>query len=124
MKTMINLDERRFAMVEYDGDNLTAQKIETAPERIGTLTIVPEDCTLQYTTSDNTVIHKDVKKDDIIVYFYSREMGVPFIIVKSEDWINAINNYYAEQQRQKEEWAKNAVCKDCASTSCNKEYVK
>lgn len=122
MKTIVNLDDRRFAIVEYDGTNLTANKIETAPDRIGTITVVPEDSILQYTTLDNTVIHKDVKKNDIIVYFYSKDMGTPFIIVKSEDWVKAINNYNAEQQRQKEEWAKNRTCEDCVS--CNKEYAK
>lgn len=124
MKTMVNLDERRFAMVEYDGENLTAQRIETSPERIGAITVVPEDCLLQYTTSDNTVIHKDVKKDDIILYFYSKDMGTPFIIVKSKEWVEAINTYNVEQQRQKEEWAKNAVSNDCVSPTCNKEYAK
>ncbi len=35
---------------------------------------------------DKTV-EADVKKNDILITFYDRDLGADFVIVKSEDWL-------------------------------------
>lgn len=62
----------------------------------------------------------DVKKDDILITFYDRDLGTDFIIIKSEDWLKALNNAKEADQKRKEEWAAkqkesahvNAACED------------
>lgn len=47
----------------------------------------------------------DVKKDDILITFYDSDLGTDFVIIKSEDWLKAINNAKEADQKRKEEWA-------------------
>lgn len=51
------------------------------------------------------VIEADVKKNDILVTFYDRDLGTDFVIVQSEDWLKALNNAKEADQKRKEEWA-------------------
>lgn len=50
----------------------------------------------------------DVKKDDIIITFYSCGTDWPHrvVVAKSKDWIANFKAYHKAEQKAKEEWAK------------------
>lgn len=61
----------------------------------------------------------DVKKDDIIITFYSSDWKERIVVAKSKDWVNNLKEWNKEEQRRNEEWAaKNAeqvpCCDGCA----------
>ena len=61
----------------------------------------------------------DVKKDDIIITFYSDDWKERIVVAKSKDWVNNIKAWNKEEQRRKEEWAaKHAEC-DFSDTCCS-----
>lgn len=70
----------------------------------------------------------DVKKDDIIITFYSCGTDWPHrvVVAKSKEWIANFKANHKAEQKAKEEWAKkqsnlNNMCEDCeACTNCLK----
>lgn len=57
----------------------------------------------------------DVKKDDIIITFYSNDWKERVVVAKSKDWANNLKEWNKEEERRKEEWA----CKQAgADTDC------
>lgn len=65
----------------------------------------------------------DVKKDDIIITFYSNDCKERVVVAKSKDWANNLKEWNKQEERLKEEWAaKNAeqgtCCDDCL-TKCS-----
>lgn len=61
----------------------------------------------------------DVKKDDIIITFYSNDWEEKIVVAKSKDWVKNLKKWNEEEQRRKEEWA-DAQTKDigCTPTCC------
>lgn len=65
----------------------------------------------------------DVKKDDIIITFYSSDWKERIVVAKSKDWVKNLKEWNKEEQRRKEEWAKAQAekidpdCCDCG-TKC------
>lgn len=63
----------------------------------------------------------DVKKDDIIITFYSCGSDWPnrVVVARSKDWITNFKKSRAAEQKAKEEWAKkqNENC-ECAIPTC------
>lgn len=49
----------------------------------------------------NKTICADVKKDDILITFYDRDLGTDFVIIKSEDWLKALDNAKVADQNEK-----------------------
>ena len=47
----------------------------------------------------------DVKKDDIIITFYSNDWKERIVVAKSKDWVKNLKEWNEEEQRRKEEWA-------------------
>lgn len=120
MKKIINID-RKPIIVDVEAAEVKA--IERSARGIDDVYVVPEDAHIEWTSKlfpDKTV-EADVKKDDILITFYDRELGADFVIVKSEDWLKALNNAKEADQRRKEEWAArqkesahvNVACEDC-----------
>lgn len=120
MKKIINID-RKPIMVDTDTAEVYA--INRSARGIDDVYIIPEDANFEWTSKmfpDKTIC-KDVKKDDILITFYDRDFGTDFVIIKSEDWLNALNNAKEADQKRKEEWAAkqkessyvNAACEDC-----------
>lgn len=120
MKKMINIDRKPIVV---DTDTTEVQAIERSTRGIDDVYIIPEDAHVEWTSKlfPNKTISADVKKDDILITFYDRDLGADFVIVKSEDWLKALNNAKAADQKRKEEWAAkqkesahvNAACEDC-----------
>ena len=120
MKKIINID-RKPIIVDVEAAEVKA--IERSTRGIDDVYVVPEDAHIEWTSKlfpDKTV-EADVKKDDILITFYDRDLGADFVIVKSEDWLKALNNAKEADQKRKEEWAAkqkesahvNAACEDC-----------
>lgn len=120
MKKIINID-RKPIIVDVEAAEVKA--IERSARGIDDVYVVPEDAHIEWTSKlfpDKTV-EADVKKDDILITFYDRDLGADFVIVKSEDWLKALNNAKEADQKRKEEWAAkrkesahvNVACEDC-----------
>lgn len=120
MKKIINID-RKPIIVDVEAAEVKA--IERSAIGIDDVYVVPEDAHIEWTSKlfpDKTV-EADVKKDDILITFYDRDLGADFVIVKSEDWLEALNNAKEANQKRKEEWAAkqkesahvNVACEDC-----------
>lgn len=120
MKKMINIDRKPIVV---DTGTTEVQAIERSTRGIDDVYVIPEDAHVEWTSKlfPNKTISADVKKDDILITFYDRDLGADFVIVKSEDWLKALNNAKAADQKRKEEWAAkqkesahvNAACEDC-----------
>lgn len=120
MKKIINIERRP---VIIDTETFNAKVIDRSTRGIDEIYVVPEDAHLEWTSAlhPHNVTEVDVKKDDIIVTFYNKDLGADFIIVNSEDWLKALDNAKAADQKRKEEWAAkqkesahvNAACEDC-----------
>lgn len=120
MKKIINID-RKPIMVDTDTAEVYA--INRSARGIDDVYIIPEDANFEWTSKmfpDKTIC-EDVKKDDILITFYDRDFGTDFVIIKSKNWLKALNNAKEADQKRKEEWAAkqkesahvNVACEDC-----------
>lgn len=122
MKKIINIDRKPIVV---DTDTAEVKAINRSARGIDDVYIVPEDARIEWTSrfpTDN-VVRKDVKKDDIIVVFYDKDLGTDFVIIKSEDWLKALNNAASIDQKRKEEWAakqkeSKSMALDCGDACC------
>ena len=126
MKKIINIDRKPIVV---DTDTAEVNAINRSARGIDDIYVIPEDAHIEWTSklSPDKIIETDVKKDDILVTFYDRDLGVDFVVVKSEHWLNAIDNAKAADQKRKEEWAakqkenkpNSLVCDDaCCGDAC------
>lgn len=123
MKKIINIDRKPIVV---DTDTTEVQAIERSERGIDDVYVIPEDAHVEWTSKffPNKTISADVKKDDILITFYDGDLGADFVIVKSEDWLKALNNAKAADQKRKEEWAakqkengpRDLACGDCVDT--------
>lgn len=122
MKKIINID-RKPIIVDVEAAEVKA--IERSARGIDDVYVVPEDAHIEWTLKlfPDKTIEADVKKDDILITFYDRDLGTDFVIVKSEDWLKALNNAKEADQKRKEEWAakqkeRGSMNLDCGDTCC------
>ena len=104
MKKIINIERKPIIV---DTDTAEVQAINRSVRGIDDVYVIPEDANVEWTSkfSPNKTICADVKKDDIFITFYDSDLGTDFVIIKSEDWLKAINNAKEADQKRKEEWA-------------------
>lgn len=125
MKKIINIDRNPIII---DTDTAEVKAINRSTRGIDDIYVIPEDAHVEWTSKffpDKTIC-VDVNKDDVLITFYDRDLGTDFVIVKSEDWLKAINNAKAAEQKRKEEWAAkqkenkpiDPVCEDACCESC------
>ena len=122
MKKIINI-ERKPIVVDTETAEVTA--INRSARGIDDIYIIPEDAHIEWTSKffPDKTIEVDAKKNDILVTFYDRDLGTDFVIVKSEDWLNALNNAASLDQKRKEEWAakqkeRGSMDPDCGDVCC------
>lgn len=117
MIKIINVD-RKPILFNTETEEIKGLKCNVVA--IDDIFIVPEDAKLHWENKYNdSVEDTDVKKGDIIVTFYNTDLGTDHIVVKSNEWLNAINHYNEIQQKIKESWAKDRCCDDC--TKCRND---
>lgn len=104
MKKIINIERKPIII---DTDTAEVQAINRSVRGIDDVYVIPEDANVEWTSKlfPNKTICADVKKDDILITFYDSDLGTDFVIIKSEDWLKAINNAKEADQKRKEEWA-------------------
>jgi hypothetical protein len=125
MKKIINID-RKPIMVDTDTAFVTS--INRSTRGIDDVYVIPEDAHIEWRSRmfPDKTIEADVKKDDILVIFYDKDLGTDFVIIKSTDWLKALNNAADADQKRKEEWAakqkenksEDLVCGDPCFQSC------
>ena len=128
MKKIINIERKPIIV---DTDTAEVKAINRSARGIDDIYVIPEDAHIEWESKffPDKTIEADVKKNDILVTFYDRDLGADFVIVKSEDWLKALNNAKDADQKRKEEWAakqkenksKSLVCDDaCCEDACCK----
>ena len=122
MKKIINID-RKPIMVYTETAFVTS--IDRSARGIDDVYVIPEDAHIEWRSRmfPDKTIEVDVKKDDILVTFYDKDLGTDFVIIKSTDWLNALNNAADADQKRKEEWAakqkeRGSMDLDCGDACC------
>lgn len=122
MKKIINIERKPIII---DTDTAEVQAINRSVRGIDDVYVIPEDANVEWTPKlfPNKTICADVKKDDILITFYNSDLGTDFVIIKSEDWLKAINNAKEADQKRKEEWAakqkeNKSMALDCGDACC------
>ncbi len=100
MKKIINID-RKPIMVDTETAFVTS--IDRSTRGIDDVYVIPEDAHIEWRSRmfPDKTIEADVKKDDILVTFYDKDLGTDFVIIKSTDWLNALNNAADADQKRK-----------------------
>ena len=122
MKKIINIDRKPIVV---DTDTAEVQAINRSARGIDDVYVIPEDAHVEWTSKlfpDKTIC-TDVKKDDILITFYDRDLCTDFVVIKSEDWLKALNNAKEADQKRKEEWAakqkeNKSMALDCVDACC------
>ena len=122
MKKVINID-RKPIMVDTDTAFVTS--IDRSTRGIDDVYVIPEDAHIEWRSRmfPDKTIEADVNKDDILVTFYDKDLGADFVIIKSNDWLKALNTAAEADQKRKEEWAAkqksvNSEALDCGDSCC------
>ena len=125
MKKIINIERKPIIV---DTETAEVKAINRSARGIDDIYVIPEDAHIEWESKffPDKTIEVDAKKNDILVTFYDRDLGTDFVIVKSEDWLKAIDNAKAADQKRKEEWAAkqkesahvNVPCEDCGDACC------
>ena len=122
MKKVINIERRPIVV---DTDTAEVKVINRSARGIDDIYIIPEDTHIEWESKffPDKTIEVDAKKNDILVTFYDRDLGTDFVIVKSEDWLKALNNAASLDQKRKEEWAakqkeNKPMTLDCGDACC------
>lgn len=104
MKKVVNIERRPIVV---DTNTAEVKVINRSARGIDDIYIIPEDTHIEWESKifPDKLIEMDVKKNDILVTFYDRDLGTDFVIVQSEDWLKALNNAKEADQKRKEEWA-------------------
>lgn len=126
MKKIINIDRKPIIV---DTETAFVTSIDRSTRGIDDVYVIPEDAHIEWRSRmfPDKTIEADVNKDDILVTFYDKDLGTDFVIIKSTDWLNALNNAADADQNRKEEWAakqkenksKSLVCENtCCGDAC------
>ena len=122
MKKIINIERKPIVV---DTETAEVKAINRSARGIDDIYVIPEDAHIEWESKffPNKTIEVDAKKNDILVTFYDRDLGADFVIVKSEDWLKAIDNAKATDQKRKEEWAakqkeNKSMALDCGDACC------
>lgn len=99
-----------------DTEENTANSLSTQREAIQRIYLAEEPMHVVYGSGEYKR-EVDVKKDDIIVTFYTDDFENRIVVVKSKDWANNLKKYNKRQQEIKENWAANESAK-CECDAC------
>lgn len=107
------------ANILIDEEEHNVSRLDTQREAISRVYLIPEAMHIVFGEGE-THQELDVKKDDIVIVFYTGTFDKQIVVVKSKDWARNLKIYNEEQQKIKEEWAlkkvSECVCDGC--TSC------
>ena len=117
MKKIINIDRKPIVV---DTETAFVTSIDRSTRGIDDVYVIPEDAHIEWRSRmfPDKTIEEDVKKDDILVTFYDKDLGTDFVIIKSTDWLNALNNAADADQKRKEEWAAKQKSSNSEALDC------
>lgn len=122
MKKIINIERKPIIV---DTDTAEVKAINRSARGIDDIYVIPEDAHIEWESKflPDKIIEVDVKKNDILVTFYDKDLGTDFVIIKSEDWLKYLNNAKEADQKRKEEWAakqkeNKSMALDCGDACC------
>lgn len=122
MKKIINIERKPIIV---DTDTAEVKAINRSARGIDDIYVIPEDAHIEWKSKffPDKTIEVDAKKNDILVTFYDKDLGTDFVIIKSEDWLKALNNAKEADQKRKEEWAakqkeSKPMALDCGDACC------
>lgn len=125
MKKIINIDRKPIIV---DTETAFVTSIDRSTRGIDDVYVIPEDAHIEWRSRmfPDKTIETDVNKDDILVTFYDKDLGTDFVIIKSNDWLKALNTAAVADQKRKEEWAakqkenkpESLPCGDSCCKSC------
>lgn len=122
MKKIINIDRRPIIV---DTETAFVTSVDRSTRGIDDVYVIPEDAHIEWKSRmfPDKTIEVDAKKDDILVTFYDKDLGTDFVIIKSNDWLKALNTAADADQKRKEEWAAkqksvNSEALDCGDSCC------
>ena len=120
MIKIVNVDRKP---IMFNTETEQIKGIKCNVRAIDDIFVVPEDAKLHWENKYNgSVEDTDVNKGDIIVTFYNTDLGTDHVVVKSNEWLNAINHYNESEQKRKESWAKDECCNGC--TNCRNNITE
>ena len=122
MKKIINIERKPIIV---DTDTAEVKAINRSARGIDDIYVIPEDAHIEWKSKffPDKTIEVDANKNDILVTFYDKDFGTDFVIIKSEDWLECLNNAANIDQKRKEEWAakqkeNKSVALDCGDVCC------
>ena len=122
MKKIINIDRKPIIV---DTETAFVTSVDRSTRGIDDVYVIPEDAHIEWKSRmfPDKTIEVDAKKDDILVTFYDKDLGTDFVIIKSNDWLKALNTAADADQKRKEEWAAkqksvNSEALDCGDSCC------
>lgn len=117
MKKIINIDRKPIIV---DTETAFVTSIDRSTRGIDDVYVIPEDAHIEWRSRvfPDKTIEVDAKKDDILVTFYDKDLGTDFVIIKSTDWLNALNNAADADQKRKEEWAAKQKSSNSEALDC------
>lgn len=118
MKKIVNI--KRDPVI-VDTDTCDIKALPTQCRGIDEVYVVPEDSTIVWEDqfSDDNPTKIDVKKDDILITFYERRLGKSFVVIRSNEWLEMLDNYNKRIQEEKEKYAlKCREIDECCGDSC------
>ena len=128
MKKIINIDRKPIIV---DTETAEVKAINRSVRGIDDIYVIPQDAHIEWESKffPDKTIEVDAKKNDILVTFYDKDLGTDFVIVKSEDWLKALNNANEADQKRKEEWAakqkeNKSMALDCGDACCGDACCK
>ena len=117
MKKIINIDRKPIIV---DTETAFVTSIDRSTRGIDDVYVIPEDAHIEWRSRmfPDKTIEADVNKDDILVTFYDKDLGTDFVIIKSNDWLKALNNAADADQKRKEEWAAKQKSSNSEALDC------
>lgn len=118
MKKIVNI--KRDPVI-VDTDTCDIKALPTQCRGIDEVYVIPEDSTIVWEDqfSDDNPTKIDVKKDDILITFYERRLGKSFVVIRSNEWLEMLDNYNKRIQEEKEKYAlKCHETDECCGDSC------
>ena len=102
-----------------DIDNNTAEQLDSDREGIQRIYLVKEPMHVVYTSGEYRR-ELDVKKDDIIITFYTDDFKEKIVVANSKDWVKNIKGWNEKEQKIKETWASKRLAENCDEPGCPK----
>ena len=117
MKKIINIDRKPIIV---DTETAFVTSIDRSTRGIDDVYVIPEDAHIEWRSRmfPDKTIEADVNKDDILVTFYDKDLGTDFVIIKSNDWLKALNTAKEADQKRKEEWAAKQKSSNSEALDC------